>query len=191
MKLQFATLLSITSYIAAIQAQQEQQAVTPQWSLIDCTWPCANGADSCIITNEGAQCKAKTGPEWMIPAADKSPIYTGAYTNRPLQPCIPAPIPNLAHAEQGSATNAGQSVILFPMQTETDRPLDEYLGTCNGGMYCSAAGDDKANPVCRIRLQPGSTCASSNQCYSRNCENGVCVKKVEKRSSHHHRRCHH
>ncbi|GAN10552.1 hypothetical protein MAM1_0369d10095 [Mucor ambiguus] len=187
MKFQILTLLSITSYfLVAVEAQQPQ----PQWSLIDCTWPCANGGDACVLTNEGAQCKAKTDPEWVIPAADKSPIYTGAYTHRPLQPCIAAPIPTLKHVDQGAATNAGQSVILFPMQAEADRPLDEYLGTCDGGMYCSAAGDDKANPVCRIRLQPGSACASSNQCYSRNCENGVCVKKVEKRSSRQQRRHH-
>ncbi|KAI8645114.1 hypothetical protein BD408DRAFT_412263 [Parasitella parasitica] len=175
MKFLFATttILSITSYIAAIQAQQQ-----PQWSLIDCTWPCPNGADSCIITNDGARCGPKSGSQWLIPAADKSPIYTGAYAHRPLESCIPAPIPNLTHVDQGAATDASQSVILFPMQTEVDRPLDEYLGNCDGGMYCSATGNDKTNPVCRIRLQPGSACASSNQCYSRNCENSVCVKKV-------------
>jgi hypothetical protein len=93
---------------------------------------------------------------------------------------FPAPIPNLEYAEQGSVISAGQSVILFPVQTEMDRSLDEYIGAHDGDMYCSSAGNDKANPFFRIILQPGSTCISSNQCYSRNCENGVCVKKVEK-----------
>ncbi|KAG2215214.1 hypothetical protein INT46_006617, partial [Mucor plumbeus] len=101
---------------------------------------------NCIVTNEGAQCKTKTCPEWLIPAADKSPTYTRAYTHK-----------------QGSATSAGQSVILFPMQTEIDRSLDEYIGLVMEACIALLL------VMTRLTL--------------RNCENGVCDKKVEKKCS--------
>jgi hypothetical protein len=109
----------------------------------------------------------------MINAPDVAPVYTGQYVYRPNGAFQPAPIPSLPAADFGSATNSGQPVIMWPMPPER-RPLDEFLGNFRGGLHCSSAVDDKEKPVCHVRLQAGSVCVSSNQCYADLCQDFVC-----------------
>lgn len=182
-------LLSIATCLALVQAQPitepvaevavENPVALPNGtliaypSLIDCSWPCPNPADGCIITNEGAHCAPRGANRWEIKHPLKAPVYTGRPVTRPMDRCQPAPMPQLPAGDIANIPNPGQSVIMWPMQPER-RPLDEYLGNCRGGLFCSSAGDDKANPVCRIRYQPGVSCVSSNQCYSGKCLDNVC-----------------
>lgn len=177
MKFQIVSIAACLSLInaqpfteSAITQKLASSKIVFQASVIDCSWPCPNPAHGCIVTNEGAHCATRGKDLWEITTPLKAPIYTGSYITRPMDSCQPAPIPNLP---TGSATKPGQSVIMWPMKPER-RPLDEYLGNCRGGLFCSSAGGDKSNPVCRIRYQPGVACVSPNQCYSGICTNNIC-----------------
>lgn len=87
--------------------------------------------------------------------------------------CQPAPMPQLPAGDIANIPNPSLSVIMRPMQPE-QRPFDEYLGNCRGGLFCSSAGDNDVSPVCRMRYQPDISCGYSSQCYSGKCPDNVC-----------------
>ncbi|KAI8889172.1 hypothetical protein K501DRAFT_171260 [Backusella circina FSU 941] len=144
--------------------------------VINCSWPCPNISDTCILTRTSAQCQLKGDNEWNIITPSKSPVYTGAYSSVENHTCIPAPIPNLPIYQNSTVLTTGQTVIQWPI-VETYKSLDNYLGNCKHGMFCSSTGQDEARPICRRGYAPGSKCISSNQCKRGFCESGTCHQK--------------
>lgn len=166
-KLLFILIVSLT-----VQAQNIANFPV-RYSLINCSWPCPISNYGCVVTTTGANCQMKGINSWIINAPTKAPVYTGFLASGDLDSCIPAPIPRLPAATQDSPVKTGQSVIMWPILSSS-KPLDEYLGNCRRGLYCSSAGTDKTRPVCRQILSAGSTCISSNQCSKGLCRQDTC-----------------
>ena len=163
MKTRFFFILFLISWIEALD-----------YVLINCSWPCPNPAQGCVITNTEAFCGNRESNRWMMNSVQKAPFFTGAYVSLKLQPCQIAPKPTLPLVSPAyNTTTAGESVIQWPIPS-LHRPYDAYLGNCGHGLYCSSTGEDAANPVCRARLDISDSCISSNQCISRHCENNTC-----------------
>jgi hypothetical protein len=149
-------------------------ALEEQLVLINCSWPCPNPAQSCIVTSTNTSCGNRgSSDQWMMNSPKKSPFYTGAYITVNLQLCQPVPIPTLPTTNSTATTGVGQSIIEWPIASK-HKPQDEYLGNCGHGLYCSSIGQDKLNPICRQKLDDLSPCNSSNQCLSRYCFDSLC-----------------
>ncbi|CEP06899.1 hypothetical protein [Parasitella parasitica] len=149
-----------------------------QSSVVDCKWPCLDKSAKCVVTSESVSCQITQGEVWILSSPTKAPSYTGASASNILSACIPAPNPQLSAVMSGSTINSNQTIIQWPPGT-LRRPLDSYLGNCGHKLYCSSAGKDANQPVCRERLSVGSMCYSSNQCHAGYCNDGVCHPKNE------------
>ncbi|CAO3630325.1 unnamed protein product [Mucor hiemalis] len=162
----------------------------PDNAFINCTWPCPDPKQGCIVTTTTAFCGSRVSDLWMINEPEKSPFYTGAYVSIELQPCQKVPIPPLPSAPLNTTAKQGETIIQWPVAS-VRRPQDEYLGNCGHGLYCSSSGQDKLYPVCRHRFELSLACNSSNQCLSRFCLDGVCqtinnsTKKGDQTKEHH------
>lgn len=170
MKLVFAFIVAVFALVPAINAGKN--------TVINCTWPCFDDSASCVVTPESASCQIVQGNGWILNSPKKSPTFTGASVSKLLASCIPAPNPQLPTAAQDTIITSNQTIIEWPSWT-LRRPLDSYLGNCGHDLYCSSAGDDATQPVCRRRLSVGSTCSSSNQCHASYCNDNVCHSKNE------------
>ncbi|KAI8979492.1 hypothetical protein BDF20DRAFT_869915 [Mycotypha africana] len=147
-------------------------------SLINCSWPCPDESDMCVITKAGGNCQQQTDNDWLLTTRRKAPVYTGPTVTIYLQPCLPAPFPELPPFKENMTLKQGQSVIDWPSGT-IHRPLDQYLGNCGHGLYCSFTGVDSNSPVCRQRFDHGAFCVSSNQCLSSYCHDNICHPKTD------------
>ncbi|KAI8384761.1 uncharacterized protein BYT42DRAFT_563565 [Radiomyces spectabilis] len=165
----FYISLSLLFFVTA-RAQQPSEVV------INCSWPCPTASDVCEITANGASCQPRRGSQWIMTAPDQSPIYIGPHAGLN-QPCLLAPIPSLPAASSGETGGPGSTIIHWPPNTP-NRPLDQYLSNCGNRLFCSA--DNNASPVCHLRFNPGASCTSANQCFSRNCANGTCQARNTK-----------
>lgn len=148
--------------------------LAPRYTLINCTWPCSNPTDICIVTTSNASCRPLTdNNSWIMTSPDKAPIYTGPTVTRSFQACIQVPIPLLpviVSNQTNTTINGGQSMISWPIigNMTTKRVQDDYLGNCGRTLYCH-------NSICFNRLNRGSSCKSSNQCAHGYCDsNGIC-----------------
>lgn len=141
--------------------------LTPQYSLINCTWPCPNASDKCVITSSSASCRPFANNNWIMNSPTRAPIYTGATVTIPNQACIPVPIPQLPVANSSAAPPAGQSIVYWPILNTTRRVQDDYMGNCGHSLYCY-------HSVCVNRVVQGSQCISSNQCVYGFCSNSTC-----------------
>lgn len=166
--------MKMNYFIVVAIAFFTQHVGAAQYSYIDCTWPCLNPSDKCVVTVQGASCGSRDITSWILNTPERSPYYTGAYVSIALQPCQPVPIPKLSSAPASNASTViGQSVIMWPI-SNLHRPQDEYLGNCRHGLYCSSFGQDKSNPVCRQKFALSSACVSPNQCSTGFCTNRTC-----------------
>jgi hypothetical protein len=170
MKLVFAFVTAVLILTTTIDAGQN--------IVINCTWPCFDGSASCVVTPESASCQIVHGDSWVLNSPKKSPTFTGASVSKVLVSCIPAPNPQLQAVTQDTIITLNQTMIEWPSWA-LHRPLDAYLGNCGHDLYCSSAGNDANQPVCRKRLSFGSACNSSNQCHAGYCNNNVCHSKNE------------
>ncbi|KAI7905613.1 uncharacterized protein BX663DRAFT_500345 [Cokeromyces recurvatus] len=175
--LNYGLLLSLLFYV-------QIQNINAFLSVINCSWPCPNADDKCVITANNAACRYPSKNSWIMNATNESPIYTGASVSHPYLPCIPAPIPQLPLVTYNSTVlTQGQTIIDWPTSS-LYRPLDNYLGNCDHQrLYCSSFGQDIKNPICRPRLKVGLSCASSNQCLSSYCYNYICSPRDKSNSS--------
>jgi hypothetical protein len=155
--------------------------IQQHYVVINCSWPCPTITDACILTKNGAQCQPKIINEWNIITPSKSPVYTGAYSSVENHTCIPAPIPSLPIYRNTTVLLNNQTVIQWPI-ISTYKALDDYLGNCNHGMFCSSTGEDEAKPICRKGYAPGSKCISSNQCRRDYCSSGICYQSTQQES---------
>lgn len=148
-------------------------ALTARPSLINCTWPCPDPNDICIVTSKEANCQPYIENSWIILSPKKAPFYNGASVTVRNAECISAPIPQLPSAQQNQTPPAGYSIIDWPINSTQRRPQDEYLGNCGHLLYCLKSNTTSSS-VCVSRLGYDSACESSNQCAHGFCINNVC-----------------
>ncbi|KAI9481112.1 MAG: hypothetical protein EXX96DRAFT_649648 [Benjaminiella poitrasii] len=171
-------LILLLTVIFSAFIQKINAALEIQYSIINCTWPCPDNDDSCVITSNSTSCQKADDNSWVMSSPKKAPAYTGATVSIDLLPCISAPIPQLPVAKDDANLTDEQTIIKWPVPN-LRRPLDNYLGNCGHGLYCSSSGEDSQTPVCRPKLEVGSPCTSSNQCSAGYCYDNICHPKNE------------
>ncbi|KAI8079554.1 uncharacterized protein B0P05DRAFT_587015 [Gilbertella persicaria] len=169
-------------FLISSSVSEAQEVFSQYPAVIDCTWPCLNTSHTCIITLQTAQCQFQTPNSWTMISPSKAPMYTGASVSTNLQSCTLAPQAPLPTLLNNTPLLNHQSIIMWPVHN-LYRPLDAYLGNCGHGLYCSSAGQDRQQPICRQKSQYGSHCVSSNQCLAGVCEHNVCRPK-DRRTMH-------